>query len=131
MAIASFTREIRAQAQLDHEHLVRAFDAGHEKNVYYLVTEYIPGTDLRRYVRSRGPLGMREVVRRALAAVPLDSAAAGRVMAVEGSYRGLFDADYRGAVAARHRRAVHARSAAWHHAFGRYTNNGRRHAGYV
>jgi serine/threonine protein kinase len=58
--IASFTREIRAQAQLDHDHLVRAFDAGHEKNVYYLVTEYIPGTDLRRYVRSRGPLSMRE-----------------------------------------------------------------------
>jgi serine/threonine protein kinase len=59
-AIASFTREIRAQAKMDHEHLVRAFDAGHARNVYFLVTEYIPGTDLRRYVRTRGPLSMHE-----------------------------------------------------------------------
>jgi serine/threonine protein kinase len=59
-AIASFTREIRAQAKLDHEHLVRAFDAGWDRNVHFLVTEYIPGTDLRKYVRARGPLSMQE-----------------------------------------------------------------------
>ncbi len=59
-AIENFTREIRTQAILDHEHLVRAFDAGHDGNVYYLVTEYIPGTDLRRLVRAEGPLGMRQ-----------------------------------------------------------------------
>ncbi len=60
VAIASFTREIRAQAKLDHEHLVRAFDAGHDGNVYFLVTEFVPGMDLRRYVRSKGPLDMKE-----------------------------------------------------------------------
>ena len=70
-AIKSFTREIRAQAQLDHENLVRAFDAGHDGNVYFLVTEYVPGTDLRRYVRNRGPLSMRE------AATIISQAAAG------------------------------------------------------
>ncbi len=59
-AIASFTREIRAQAKLDHDHLVRAFDAGHDGNVYFLVTEYIPGMDLRKYVRNRGSLSMNE-----------------------------------------------------------------------
>jgi serine/threonine protein kinase len=59
-ATASFMREIRAQAQLDHRHLVRAFDAGHDRNVHYLVTEFVPGMDLRRYVRSRGPLDMHE-----------------------------------------------------------------------
>jgi serine/threonine protein kinase len=59
-AIASFTREIRAQAALDHENLVRALDAGHDGNVYFLVCEYVPGADLRRYVRDRGPLGMAE-----------------------------------------------------------------------
>lgn len=57
-AIQSFTREIQAQARLDHENLVRAFDAGHDGNVYYLVTEYVPGSDLRRLVRRSGPLGM-------------------------------------------------------------------------
>lgn len=60
LAIASFTHEIRAQAQLDHENLVRAFDAGHDGNVHFLVTEYVPGTDLRKFVRSRGRLTMQE-----------------------------------------------------------------------
>ena len=59
-SIASFIREIRTQAQLDHEHLVRAYDAGHDGNVHYLVTEYVPGTDLRRLVRSHGPLTMQK-----------------------------------------------------------------------
>ena len=59
-AIEGFTREIRAQASLDHEGLVRAHDAGHDGNVYFLVTEYVPGTDLRRLVRSQGPLTMQQ-----------------------------------------------------------------------
>jgi serine/threonine protein kinase len=59
-AIASFTREIRAQAQFDHENLVRAFDAGHDGNVYFLVTEFVPGTDLRKLVRARGKLTMQD-----------------------------------------------------------------------
>ena len=57
-AIASFTREIRTQAQLDHPRLVRAFDAGQDGKVYFLVTEYVPGTDLRRLVRLDGRLSM-------------------------------------------------------------------------
>jgi serine/threonine protein kinase len=51
-AIARFRREIQAQSQLDHENLVRAFDAGHEGNVHFLVTEFVPGTDLRRRIRA-------------------------------------------------------------------------------
>lgn len=58
-AIANFTREIRAQAKLDHENLVRALDAGEDGNVYYLVTEYVPGTDLRKLVRRHGKLAMQ------------------------------------------------------------------------
>lgn len=59
-AIASFKREIRAQAKLDHQHLVRAYDAGEERSVHFLATEFVPGMDLRKYVRARGPLSMRE-----------------------------------------------------------------------
>lgn len=58
--IASFSREIRTQAQLDHPHLVRAYDAGQDGKVHYLVTEYVPGTDLRRLVRTQGPLTMQQ-----------------------------------------------------------------------
>ncbi|MCS7303792.1 MAG: protein kinase [Thermoguttaceae bacterium] len=57
-AIANFHREIRAQAKMDHPNLVRAFDAGEDGNVHYLVVEYVPGRDLRRLVRQEGPLDM-------------------------------------------------------------------------
>jgi serine/threonine protein kinase len=53
---AAFRREMRILGRLDHENLVRAFDAGHDAMVYYLVTELVPGIDLRRQVRKYGPL---------------------------------------------------------------------------
>ena len=59
-AISNFKREIQTQAQLDHRNLVRAYDAGHDGNVYFLVTEYVLGTDLRKLVRSQGPLTMKQ-----------------------------------------------------------------------
>jgi len=62
-AIANFTHEIRALASLDHPRLVAALDAGQDGNVYYLVTEYVPGTDLRKLVRREGPLSMSAAAR--------------------------------------------------------------------
>jgi serine/threonine protein kinase len=59
-SIEHFRREISLQAQLDHTNLVRAYDAGHDGNVHYLVTEYVPGTDLRRLVRQDGKLTMHK-----------------------------------------------------------------------
>ena len=59
-SIANFRREIRAQAKLDHPNLVRAFDAGEDGNVHYLVVEYVPGTDLRRLVRTKGKLTVQQ-----------------------------------------------------------------------
>ena len=55
-----FLREIRAQARLDHPHLVRAFDAGEDGKVRYLVVEYVPGANLRRLVRLQEKLSMRQ-----------------------------------------------------------------------
>ncbi|MFM8016909.1 MAG: serine/threonine protein kinase, partial [Actinomycetota bacterium] len=37
-----------------HPNLVRAFDAGYDAMVYYLVTELVPGLDLKRQVRLHG-----------------------------------------------------------------------------
>ena len=59
-SIENFRREIRAQAKLDHPNLVRAFDAGEDGNVHFLVVEYVPGTDLRRLVRSKGNLSVQQ-----------------------------------------------------------------------
>ena len=59
----SFAREIRMQANLDCPYLVRAFDAGRDGKVHFLVTEYVPGMDLRRLVKSRGPLPVQQAAK--------------------------------------------------------------------
>ncbi|HMO13573.1 MAG TPA: serine/threonine-protein kinase [Pirellulaceae bacterium] len=59
-AIANFRREIRTQAILDHPNLVRAYDAGEDGSVHFLVVEYVPGTDLRRLVRTKGKLSVQQ-----------------------------------------------------------------------
>lgn len=57
-AVDSFNREIRALTSLNHPKLVAALDDGEDGNVHYLVTEYVPGLDLRKLVRRDGPLSM-------------------------------------------------------------------------
>ncbi len=55
-SIASFCHEILALARLDHPNLVRLTYADKDGETYFLVTEYVPGTNLRRLVRNHGPL---------------------------------------------------------------------------
>ncbi|MEM8732859.1 MAG: serine/threonine-protein kinase [Planctomycetota bacterium] len=62
-AQASFAREIQMQAGLDCPYLVRAFDAGQDGNVHFLVTEYVPGMDLRRLVKSQGALPIQQAAK--------------------------------------------------------------------
>lgn len=55
-SIDNFLREIRAQAQLDHPNLVRLSYADTDGDTYFLVTEYVPGSDLRRLVHYHGAM---------------------------------------------------------------------------
>lgn len=57
-AVISFAREVSAAGRLQHPRLVTALDAGHDGNVHYLVTEFVPGMDLRKRVRRDGPMNM-------------------------------------------------------------------------
>jgi serine/threonine protein kinase len=59
-SIAAFCREIRSQAALDHPNLVRLSFADKDGDTYFLVTEYVPGSDLRRLVRFQGQLSARQ-----------------------------------------------------------------------
>lgn len=59
-SIASFRREIRAHAQLDHPNLVRLSYAGQDGSTYFFVTEFVPGSDLRKLVRKKGRLNLYE-----------------------------------------------------------------------
>lgn len=55
-SIVNFLREIRAQAKLNHPNLVRLSYADTDGDTYFLVTEYIPGSDLRRLVHYHGAM---------------------------------------------------------------------------
>ncbi len=59
-SIKNFRREIRAQALLDHPNLVRLTYADTDGNTYFLVTEYVPGSDLRQLVREHGPVSQEQ-----------------------------------------------------------------------
>ncbi len=51
-----FLREMEAVGQMDHPNIVRASDAGKKNGVFYLVMEYLDGSDLSRLVSAHGPL---------------------------------------------------------------------------
>lgn len=58
--LARFHREARAVASLDHPNIVRAYDIDHEtegeKDIHFLVMEYVDGESLHEHVKAKGPL---------------------------------------------------------------------------
>ena len=61
-AVRRFLREVKSAAKLLHPHIVTAFDAGQVGDSYYLVMEYIAGTDLEEVVSVNGPLNLNTAV---------------------------------------------------------------------
>lgn len=51
-----FEREARAVAALKHPNVVQIFDFGDTDGLYYMVMEYIAGSDLSHLLRDSGPL---------------------------------------------------------------------------
>jgi serine/threonine protein kinase len=61
--IERFRREARTLAKLSSEHTARIIDVGSEADgSFYLVREYLEGTDLGRYIRKNGPLALADAV---------------------------------------------------------------------
>jgi serine/threonine protein kinase len=52
-AVERFLREIRSAAAVDDPHIVRAYDANCDNDTYYLVMEYVPGKNLKEWVREQ------------------------------------------------------------------------------
>src|SRR6266852_852681 len=60
--VARFQRGAKAQSSLQHPNIVQVYDYGQTDGNYYIVMELIEGTDLRRYLRSRGILDVDRAV---------------------------------------------------------------------
>jgi tRNA A-37 threonylcarbamoyl transferase component Bud32 len=56
-----FEREAKAVAALRHPNIVQMFDFGDVEGLYYMVMEYIEGTDLSRYMNESGPMELAQV----------------------------------------------------------------------
>jgi len=71
-AVARFEREIAVIGQLDHPHIVRAYDAGMVDGTAYLIMEYVDGLDGRALINRQNELPIPdacEIVRQAAEAL--------------------------------------------------------------
>jgi serine/threonine protein kinase len=55
-AVERFLREIRSAAAVDDPHVVRAYDANCDNDTYYLVMEYVPGKNLKSWIKEQKSL---------------------------------------------------------------------------
>src|SRR5260370_19726907 len=60
--VTRFQREARAASALQHPNIVQVFDYGQSAENYYIVMEFIEGTDLRRYLKREGVLSAERSV---------------------------------------------------------------------
>lgn len=60
--VARFEREVEAAAQLHHQNIVTAYDAGEHEGNHYLVMQYVEGEDLSHRVKRDGPFSVAEAV---------------------------------------------------------------------
>lgn len=59
---ARFLQEARAAANLLHPNIVTIYDFGHDASRYFMVMEYVEGTDMKTLLRRRGRLPPQEAV---------------------------------------------------------------------
>jgi tRNA A-37 threonylcarbamoyl transferase component Bud32 len=62
-ALARFHAEVMAAARLDHEYIVRAYDAEQAGSLHMLVMEYVEGASLAQLLQRQGPLPVAEACR--------------------------------------------------------------------
>src|SRR5436309_2166700 len=60
--VRRFQVEAKVASALQHPNIVQVYDYGQTDGIYYIVMELVEGTDLRRYLRSRGVLDVNRAV---------------------------------------------------------------------
>jgi len=59
--VARFRQEAQAAANLSHPSIVNIYDWGHDGETYFIVMEYVNGTDLKKLIEDRGALDPMKV----------------------------------------------------------------------
>jgi len=67
MFVKRFQREVSIAAKMSHPNIVTAFDAGVDKNIYYLAINYVKGENLEKVLRRTGHLSEKDALAIALA----------------------------------------------------------------
>ena len=60
--VTRFQREARAASALQHPNIIQVFDYGQSGPSYYIVMEFVDGTDLRRYLKKAGVLSNERAI---------------------------------------------------------------------
>jgi eukaryotic-like serine/threonine-protein kinase len=60
--IRRFHREAQSATSLNHPNIVNIYDVGEEKDLYYIVMEYVKGQTLKQYIQQNSPLRVDETV---------------------------------------------------------------------
>jgi serine/threonine-protein kinase len=61
--VSRFTREARAAAKIQSDHVAHVLDVGVDGDSPYMVMEYLEGEDLKDVLARRGPLGVEEATK--------------------------------------------------------------------
>ena len=64
--ISKFRVEAQSAAGLAHANIVNIYDVGEEAGIYYIVMELVEGITLKRYIKNKGRLSVREATSIAL-----------------------------------------------------------------
>jgi len=54
--IERFSNELKMARKIAHRNVCRMYDLGEEKGAHYITMEYVPGEDLKSFIRRAGPL---------------------------------------------------------------------------
>lgn len=60
--IRRFRREAQSATSLAHPNIVNIYDVGEEKDLYYIVMEYVDGQTLKQYIQQNSPLRVEEAL---------------------------------------------------------------------
>ena len=60
--VERFRNELTSARKISHPHVCRMYDLGKEKGSYFITMEYVPGEDLRSFIRRAAPLSTARTI---------------------------------------------------------------------